>query len=254
MRFQFSNLNIASGPASATFLARTALCSAVRRAWLVGQDIPATALSRSAFKIRLECDQEASGLTTRHNTMVKGATPVAAAAHPGPDAQRPLGKSAREAFDRSLWRHNDQTGEPASDPAKFAHIGRAALLFRRYRARLCATPGMITPPSVSTAMPRSTRAIIRETRSDEGRGRCCRDHGGEMKWSKHCRFLKAAVKALGLKLGTSHTGGGLRLYLSYQPTRIKVAMVCLRATRSTPRQDALATVRSWSVERAKSRK
>jgi len=34
-----------------------------------------------------------------------------------------------------------------------------------------------------------------------------------MKWSKHCRFLKAAVKALGLKLGTSHTVGPTPLSL-----------------------------------------
>lgn len=43
-------------------------------------------------------------------------------------------------------------------------------------------------------------------------------------------------------------------YLSYQPTRIASAMAYLRASRSMSRQDALAFARSWSVERASSRK
>lgn len=43
-------------------------------------------------------------------------------------------------------------------------------------------------------------------------------------------------------------------YLSYQPTRSASAMAYLRASRSMSRQAALAFARSWSVERASSRK
>src|SRR4029077_18187224 len=117
---------------------RRPLCNAM--AWVSRKTLlwstRKTVGSRHQLKLRLECDQEASGFAAGHDAMVEGERQRQHTSHRrlAPMRDCPLGNPPRS-YDCHLRWHDDQIGKPASDhPEIGQRNGRDAELFMEHRA------------------------------------------------------------------------------------------------------------------------
>jgi hypothetical protein len=126
--------------------------------------------SRHQLKLRLECDQEASGFAAGHDAMVEGERQRQHTPHCGLAPIRDhLLLNPPRSYDCCLRWHDNQIGESASDHPKIRQRnGRAAQLFRGYRARDRVSPQAVEAgPQVRYAARCDIRLCVAALHSSE---------------------------------------------------------------------------------------